>query len=197
CFRIPPLPAVLTHTFLAHLGAYGASAKKVMAYVHILNQEIEHSPDYFHRLGYQERLTEVRAKIAQHTGADTDEVVLVRNATTGVNIVLRNFAWEKSDTLVTCSSPVFHDPTDLPLTLYPSDAIAVSTAYPTVDQTAQHLSDVSPYPSRKTIPLQFPTTVSRILQTFQSFASTSYVSPLGGSFLAQFQSKYLLFYCIV
>ncbi|KAG6912721.1 hypothetical protein DXG01_012652, partial [Tephrocybe rancida] len=154
--------------------AYGAPPKKVTACVRTLNQEIEHSPDFFHRLGYQERLTEVRAKIAQHIRADTDEVVLVRNATTGVNTVLRNFAWEKGDSLVTCSSPVLHDPTHLSLTLYPSlCSIPVSATYPTVDQTAQYLSDVSPYPSRKIIALQFPTTVSKILQVFQTFASAN------------------------
>lgn len=35
-------------------------------------------------------------------GADTDECVLVSNATTGINVVLRNFRWEKEDIIVTC-----------------------------------------------------------------------------------------------
>lgn len=46
----------------------------------------------------------------------------------------------------------------------------VSTTYSSVDKTAQYLSDVSPYPRRKIIPLLFPNTLANIITTFQEFA---------------------------
>ncbi|KAG6852923.1 hypothetical protein C0991_008130 [Blastosporella zonata] len=83
-------------------GSFGATPRKVTDYVRRVTEEIEQSPDFFHRLNYQERVIEVREKLAEHIGAEPQEVVLVANATTGVNAVLRNFAWEQGDTLVSC-----------------------------------------------------------------------------------------------
>lgn len=90
------------------LGSFGATPKKVSEYVRKLNVEVEESPDYFYRLNYQARLIEAREKLAKHVGADTDEVVLVANATTGVNTVLRNIAWQEGDTVVSCECLLFY-----------------------------------------------------------------------------------------
>ncbi|KAG6872296.1 hypothetical protein C0995_011192 [Termitomyces sp. Mi166 len=68
----------------------------------VLNERIEANPDLFHRLDYQQILVDVRNEVAEFIGANVDEVVLVPNATTGVNTVLRNFTWQKGDTLVSC-----------------------------------------------------------------------------------------------
>lgn len=48
-------------------------------------------------------LRDARERLAQFIGAeDTDECVLVTNASTGLNTVLKNFEWEKEDTIVVC-----------------------------------------------------------------------------------------------
>lgn len=90
------------------LGSFGATPKKVQEYVRRLNVEVEESPDYFYRLNYQARLIEAREKLAAHVGAAADEVVLVANATTGVNTVLRNLAWKEGDTIVSCEFLLFY-----------------------------------------------------------------------------------------
>ncbi|KAG6916621.1 hypothetical protein DXG01_006117 [Tephrocybe rancida] len=128
-------------------GSFGATPRKVTAYVDRLTEEIEQSPDYFHRLNYQERLIEARARVASHVGAATDEIVLVMNTTTGVNTVLRNILWQSGDTIVT------------------------------FDKLAQYLSDINPRPTRKIVPLLFPTTTKDIIANFQAFANANPTPP--------------------
>ena len=52
------------------------------------------------RFTYTPRLGVARGEVAKLIGAETDECVLVPNATSGVNIVLRNLLWEPCDTIV-------------------------------------------------------------------------------------------------
>lgn len=63
---------------------------------------IEAKPDLFLRTSYRPRLVDVREKLAQIIGANTEECVLVSNASMGINVVLRNFTWEEGDIIVTC-----------------------------------------------------------------------------------------------
>ena len=65
--------------------------------------EIESNPDLFHRLTYQKRLIGVREKLAGFIGAKTNEVVLVSNASMGLNTILRNFDWEQEDQIFACT----------------------------------------------------------------------------------------------
>jgi len=85
------------------LGSYGTTPRPVQEAVNELTLEIESNPDLFHRLTYQKRLIGVREKLARLIGAKTDEVVLVSNASMGVNTVLRNFEWEKGDQIIVCT----------------------------------------------------------------------------------------------
>jgi hercynylcysteine S-oxide lyase len=65
--------------------------------------KIESNPDRFLRLLYQEKLIGVREKLARLIGAKTDEVVLVPNASMGINTILRNFEWEQGDQMFVCT----------------------------------------------------------------------------------------------
>jgi selenocysteine lyase/cysteine desulfurase len=69
-----------------------------------MTMEIEANPDHFHRIGYMPLLIDVRRRLAQLIGANIDECVLVQNASTGVNIILRNFEWEEGDIIIPCKS---------------------------------------------------------------------------------------------
>ena len=42
-----------------------------------------------------------RAAVAKLIGAETDEVVLVPNASHAYNVVLRNFEWREGDVIIT------------------------------------------------------------------------------------------------
>ncbi|KAG6811654.1 hypothetical protein H0H92_006416 [Tricholoma furcatifolium] len=154
-------------------GSFGAAPKKVLDYVRTVTDEIEQNPDYFYRLGYQERLREVREKMATYIGARSEEVVIVGNATMGVNTVLRNFVWEQGDTLVSCESLKNVNSTAQP-SLIPSSMEPVSTTYTSVDKTLQYLSDVSPFPlRRKIIQLMFPMTAEIIIRIFREFVAAN------------------------
>jgi hercynylcysteine S-oxide lyase len=100
------LPTVLWKDSLlifGDLGSYGTTPKPVLEAVKELTLEIESNPDLFHRLTYQKRLNAVREKLARLIGAKTDEVVLVTNASTGINTILRNFEWEHGDQIFVCT----------------------------------------------------------------------------------------------
>ena len=66
---------------------------------------IESNPNLFHRMTYRKRFVGVREKLASFIGAKTrtDEVVLVSNASMGINTILRNFEWEKDDQIFVCT----------------------------------------------------------------------------------------------
>lgn len=61
---------------------------------------IERNPDKFNRFTYQPLLVHVRDRLAKLIGAETDEVVLVANASHGITTVLRNFEWHEGDILI-------------------------------------------------------------------------------------------------
>ena len=88
------------------LGSYGATPRPVLEAINDLTIEIESNPDLFHRVSYQKRLVGVREQLARLIGAKTDEVVLVSNASMGINTILRNFDWEQGDQLFACMSKV-------------------------------------------------------------------------------------------
>ena len=85
------------------LGSYGATPRPVLEAINELTLEIESNPDIFHQLSYQKRLIDVRERLARLIGAKTDEVVLVSNASIGINTILRNFDWEQDDQIFTCT----------------------------------------------------------------------------------------------
>ena len=85
------------------LGSYGTTPKPVLEACNELTLEIESNPDLFHRMTYQKRLIGAREKLASLIGAKTDEIVLVSNASMGINTILRNFEWEKDDQIFVCT----------------------------------------------------------------------------------------------
>ena len=65
-----------------------------------LNEEAEEAPDVFLRYTYRKLQRAMRARIAAFIHADVDECVMVSNATSGVNTVLRNMEWKPGDVIV-------------------------------------------------------------------------------------------------
>ncbi|MCH2126619.1 MAG: aminotransferase class V-fold PLP-dependent enzyme [Pirellulaceae bacterium] len=58
------------------------------------------------------RLQQIRARAAKMIGAETDEIALVPNTTTGINLVADGFPWQEGDNIVTLSN-------EFPTNLYP------------------------------------------------------------------------------
>lgn len=82
------------------LGAFGALPTPVHRACTVLADHIEANPDKFVRLEYHHLLLSVRERLAKFIGAQTDECVLVRNASSAAATVLHNLAWRDGDIIV-------------------------------------------------------------------------------------------------
>ena len=89
------------HTPLNH-GSYGTFPRYVLEYKIQRQRDYEARPSIYHTFVYPSLLKQSRALVAPFLGADTDEVVFVPNATTGINTVLRNVVptYEEGDVIV-------------------------------------------------------------------------------------------------
>jgi len=94
-----------TYTPLNH-GSYGTYPRAVLETRFQLLRDFEELPSVYKRFVYSPLLKKARATVAPLLGADTDEVVFVENATTGVNTVLRNFHFEEGD-VVLCPGTIY------------------------------------------------------------------------------------------
>jgi len=70
--------------------------------------EIDGNPDVFQRRDYLPKLNDVCAKTAAIIGAQESEVVVVPNATHGVNNVLTEIDYNAGDIIVTCALPLIY-----------------------------------------------------------------------------------------
>lgn len=68
----------------------------------MLSARAEERPDRFYRFDYVTLLAESRERVARLIGAETDEVVILQNATIAINTILHNFEWNEGDILVGC-----------------------------------------------------------------------------------------------
>ncbi|KAF5361898.1 hypothetical protein D9756_002035 [Leucocoprinus leucothites] len=125
-------------------GSFGTAPYVVHKVANDLTLKLEANPDRFLRLDYLQYLTDVREKLAKMVNAQRDEIVLVPNASVGINTVLRNFEWEKDDVI-----------------------ICFNTSYNSVHKTAYNLGDISPNPTVSEIQLLFPTTPQQIIDQFR------------------------------
>ena len=88
--------------FLNH-GSYGACPRDVLAAQAGHRAAMEAEPVRYLGREIVGRLADARARLAAFVGAETADLVFVPNATTGVNGVLRSFAFEAGDELLVTS----------------------------------------------------------------------------------------------
>lgn len=74
-------------------GSFGSIPKAIQSKLRSYQDRAEAMPDPFIRYEYPKLLDESRAALAEHLSAPVDTIVIVPNATTGVNSVLRNMTW--------------------------------------------------------------------------------------------------------
>ncbi|ORY56810.1 pyridoxal phosphate-dependent transferase [Leucosporidium creatinivorum] len=91
-------------------GSYGSAPKPVIDACRAISERSEAAPDRFMRLEYMEQLKDARRRLAEFVHCDTDDLVVVNNATTGVNDVLRSLtnSWEKGDKLLYYSTTIYN-----------------------------------------------------------------------------------------
>ncbi|KAI0326632.1 PLP-dependent transferase [Cubamyces sp. BRFM 1775] len=129
-------------------GSYGTLPLPLVFAATRMGYEIERNPDKYHRLVLRPGLLEkARESVAKFLEVETDEVVLVPNATHALNTVLRNFEWREGDVL-----------------------IGATTTYDAVSNTIRYLADRSeqPRPEAVTITYNFPLTHAQILDIFRT-----------------------------
>jgi selenocysteine lyase/cysteine desulfurase len=88
-----------SYTPLNH-GAYGTYPTSVRGVHAALRDEVESAPDPFISLDWASRLRGSRALAADFLHCQTDELVFVPNATTGLDTVLKNLKWESGDVVL-------------------------------------------------------------------------------------------------
>ncbi|ESZ99465.1 hypothetical protein SBOR_0128 [Sclerotinia borealis F-4128] len=88
-----------TYTPLNH-GSFGAYPHPIQEAQGAFQEQCTSRPDTFYIYSLPKLIDESRNAVAPLLGADPREVVLVPNATTGVNTVLRNLKWEEGDLIV-------------------------------------------------------------------------------------------------
>ncbi|KAH7234049.1 pyridoxal phosphate-dependent transferase [Fusarium solani] len=81
-------------------GAYGSYPRHVRDALRHWQDVAESEPDKFIRYTFPKKLDEIRHQVASFLNADVEGTVLVPNATTGLNTVLRNLRFESGDKIV-------------------------------------------------------------------------------------------------
>ena len=86
-------------TFLNH-GSFGSCPRAVLAVQNRLRARLERQPVQFLVRELEPLLDEARTALAQFVAADPEDLVLVTNATSGVNTVLRSLRFQRGDELL-------------------------------------------------------------------------------------------------
>lgn len=87
-------------TFLSH-GAFGACPRVVLEVQNEWRARVERGPVQFLVRKMEVPMDAARATLAEFVGVDTEDLVFIPNATTGVNTVLRSLRFEPGDELLT------------------------------------------------------------------------------------------------
>src|ERR1017187_8753729 len=86
-------------TFLNH-GAFGSCPRAVLEFQQKLRDRLERQPLAFLVRDLEPLLDNARSALAHFIGADADNLVMVPNATAGVNTVLRSLQFRRGDELL-------------------------------------------------------------------------------------------------
>ncbi|KAI0442912.1 pyridoxal phosphate-dependent transferase [Xylaria telfairii] len=89
CFEFHPEHRNLNH------GSFGAAPRDIRKHMRHHQDLCEAMPDSYIRYEYPIVLDESRAAMAKFVNSPTDTIVYVPNATTGINAVLHNLAWNE------------------------------------------------------------------------------------------------------
>ncbi|KAJ7594486.1 PLP-dependent transferase [Mycena floridula] len=127
-------------------GSYGTTPKPVQDACTELGLLVETNPDLFCRFTYPSMLVTVRKRLADFLKVpDIDEIVMVPNASHGLNTVLWNFLFEEGDVLIRCN-----------------------TTYNSIFRTAQYLADINAGLILADFTILFPTSHQQIIEDWRA-----------------------------
>ncbi|GAA6056227.1 hypothetical protein JCM3770_002097 [Rhodotorula araucariae] len=91
-------------------GSYGLAPKPVLERLRALQDQATASADRYMKLEYEALLVEARARMAEFVDCDTDDLVFVTNATSGINTVLRGLTtdWKKGDRILYFPTTIYN-----------------------------------------------------------------------------------------
>ena len=125
-------------------GSFGACPNYVLEHYKELLVEAERRPDTFMRVQYRPILSQARKQLADLVKCHVDDLVLVNNATSGVNAVLRglNGTWKQGEAI-----------------------LVYETIYGACGKTAQYILDSNPNYQLQTVkvPLTYPITHDQVV----------------------------------
>ncbi|KAL9124053.1 MAG: hypothetical protein Q9217_006579 [Psora testacea] len=124
-------------------GSFGTYPKYVQKRLHECQAMSEARPDAFVRHQCPALLDESRATVADYVGVPSDEIVLVPNASTATNVVLRNLQFEKGDVV-----------------------IHMSTVYGAVEKTIAYVSEITPLESIN-VAISYPMSDDNVVNQFR------------------------------
>jgi hercynylcysteine S-oxide lyase len=128
---------------------------------------MESNPDKFLRYDFRQLSPINRARVAKLIGAETDEVVLVPNATHGVNTVLKNINWKAGDYMIQSKSFIF-----LSIVFELTRIGEANVTYGAVSKTVQYILDVTPGLNMSSFDIMAPTTHGEIIEKFRSLVAS-------------------------
>ncbi|KAL1963531.1 hypothetical protein VTN77DRAFT_8112 [Rasamsonia byssochlamydoides] len=117
-------------------GSFGAFPKPVLDVLRSYQRQVEANPDSFLRYEVPGLLDQSRQLLAKLLHVpDVDELVIVPNATTGVNTVLRNLSYAPGDKIVYLSTAygACEKTIDHITETTPAEAVRIEVAYPMSD----------------------------------------------------------------
>lgn len=125
-------------------GSFGACPNYVVDIYKEMITEAERRPDTFIRVDYRPLYYQARKEVADLVGCDVNDLVLVNNATSGVNAVMRglNGTWEEGEAV-----------------------LVYETIYGACGKTAQYIIDSNPSYKLKIVkvPLTYPITHDEVV----------------------------------
>lgn len=143
-----PIPLVVLKLTVLVAGSFGSFPKAIKDKLRLYQDRCEARPDPFIRYEYPKLLDESRAAVAGILNAPVDSIVLVSNATVGVNTVLKNLKWNP-------------DGKDVVLTF--------STIYEGCGKTVDYIVDYfDGLVSNKEITLAYPMDDDGVIQAFRN-----------------------------
>lgn len=136
-FQFDPSYLPLNH------GSFGTYPRSVRECLRRYQDLSESRPDAFFRYNLPKYIDSARSAVARFLGVDAGECVLVPNATTGINTVLRSLVFEKGDVIV-----------------------YFSTIYGACEKTVEYLKESTPVESAK-IAVSYPIGDDELVAKFQ------------------------------
>ncbi|GAA5938110.1 uncharacterized protein JCM15063_005467 [Sporobolomyces koalae] len=91
-------------------GSYGSAPTPVVDSFLAIRDRIDRAPDRMMRLEYETLLLKLRTQLSEFVDCDTRDLVIVANATMGVNTALHSLTneWQKHDRLLYFDTSIYH-----------------------------------------------------------------------------------------